>query len=483
MLLALHAAQLGAWEADLETGENFWHAGMAQLLGVPPQRAAVESKRFLEFVHPQDRSAVLSAFEAARRTMEPGRQWEADFRVVRADGVHRWFNSRGMTVVRADGRPCMVGIAQDITERKTWEERIAEQAQLLELSGDAIVVRAPEGRILSWNQGAEEMYGYRRDDAIGATMHELLRTEFPVPLREVDERLQREGRWSGELGHTRRDGTRIAVQTRWVLDRGGAGRSARVLETNTDITERKEAERRLRESEAALREADRHKDEFLATLAHELRNPLAPIRNAAQLLRLPGLDESRQRAIVDMLDRQVRQMVRLVDDLLEVGRITTGKLHLLRERVDLRAVIENAIEATRPAQMHRFSASLPPEPIVVDGDPVRLTQVASNLLGNAVKYTPQGQAIAIGLEARDGKAVVTLKDEGIGIAPDELPNLFEMFTQLNPELHRHHGGLGVGLALARVFVEMHGGTIAAHSEGTGKGARFVVRLPLAGPAP
>jgi PAS domain S-box-containing protein len=479
MLLALHAAHLGAWEADLATGENHWHAGMAQLLGVAPERAAEESRRFLEYVHPQDRPSVLAAFEAARRDRVPGRQWEADFRVVRADGVQRWFNSRGMTVRHDDGRACMVGVAQDITERKLWEERIAEQAKLIELSSDAIVVRTPEGRILSWNQGAEETYGFRREEAVGQVMHVLLRTEFPQPLDAIDRLLQHDGRWSGELVHTPREGRRIVVQSRWVLDRGGAGRAARVLETSTDITERKETEQRLRESEAALREADRRKDEFLATLAHELRNPLAPIRNAAQLLRQAGLEESRRRAVVDMLDRQVRQMVRLIDDLLEVGRITTGKIRLVSERLDLRDVIDHAIEAMHPDELHRFSASLPDRAIPVEGDPARLTQVFSNLLGNAVKYTPKGKAISIDAAVHGGEAWVTVRDEGIGIAADELPQLFEMFSQLDSNPQRGRTGLGVGLALARVFVEMHGGAIRAASEGSGKGSEFVVTLPLA----
>jgi PAS domain S-box-containing protein len=479
LTLALHAAHLGAWEIDLGTGENAWHAGMAELVGVAPERGAAEGRRFLDYVHPQDRAAIVSAFEEARRDVRPGARWEGDFRIVRADGVQRWLNSRGMTVIRDDGRACMVGCAQDITDRKLWEERIAEQAQLIDLASDAMVVRTPDGRILEWNQGAEEMYGYRREEAVGSTIHDLLHTEFPAPLADIEAALQHDGRWSGELRHTRRDGAHITVFARWVLERGGAGKSARVLETDSDITERAESERRLRESEAGLREADRRKDEFLATLAHELRNPLAPIRNAAQLLRDPHVDESRRRSVVDMLDRQVRQMVRLVDDLLEVGRITTGKLNLLREEVDLRAAIDQAIEATRPHDAHPFSATLPAEPILVDGDPARLTQVFSNLLGNAVKYTPRGKAIAIEACEGDGEAVVTVSDEGIGIAPDALMRLFEMFSQIDPHLHRHPGGLGVGLAVARVFVELHGGAIEAHSEGAGRGSRFVVRLPLA----
>ncbi len=480
MLLALHGAQLGAWETDLATGENYWHAGMAQLLGVAPERADAESRRFLEYIHPHDRADVPAAFEDARRNIEPGRQWEADFRVLRADGVQRWFNSRGMVVTHGDGRTCMVGVAQDITERKLWEERIAEQAKLIELSSDAIVVRTPEGRIITWNQGAEGMYGYRRDEAIGQVMHVLLQTDFPHSLDSIEQLLEHDGRWSGELVHTRRDGTRMVAQTRWVLDRGGAGRSARVLETNTDITERKEAERRLRESEATLRNADRRKDEFLATLAHELRNPLAPIRNAAQLLRQqPRIEEARQRAIVEMLDRQVRQMVRLIDDLLEVGRITTGKIRLVRERLDLRHAIEHAIEAMQPGEMHRFSIALPDRPIPIDGDPARLTQVFSNLLGNAVKYTPKGNAISIEARVNGREAVVRVCDGGTGLSSEELPRLFEMFGQLHPNPQSGHTGLGVGLALARIFVELHGGGIRAHSEGTGKGSEFVVTLPLA----
>ncbi len=479
LLVALHAAQLGAWETDLTTGENVWHEGMAHLLGVPADRAPAESKRFVEYVHPDDRAKVEAAYAEAVRAAQPGRMFDMDFRVIRMDGAVRWFNSRGMEIETADGQRRIVGVAQDITERKAWEEQLGEQAQLIELSHDAIVVRTLDARIRTWNSGAEQLYGFRRDEAVGAIMHHLLRTEFPAPLEEIEQQLVRDGRWSGELVHTRRDGTRVVVTTRWTLNRDVEGRPRHVLESNTDITERKAYERRLEETQAALHEADRRKNEFLATLAHELRNPLAPIRNAAQMLRQPSLGESRHRTAVDILERQVRHMVRLVDDLLDVGRITSGKLHLVRERVELASVIEHAIEASRPFDGHHFSVSLPPHPVYVDGDPVRLTQVFSNLLANAVKYTPKGAAIGMVGEERDGLVVVKVSDEGIGVAPEELARLFDMFAQVESPLHRLHGGLGVGLALARVFVELHGGSIEAHSEGSGKGTQFTVRLPIA----
>jgi signal transduction histidine kinase len=238
------------------------------------------------------------------------------------------------------------------------------------------------------------------------------------------------------------------------------------------------AERRA--AEEALREVDRRKDEFLATLAHELRNPLAPIRNSLYLLRMANTDASTQARAHEIIERQVQQMVRLVDDLLEVSRITTGKLELKREPVDLRKIATAALEAVEPVvreRHHRLEVKLPPPDMIIDADPIRLAQVFLNLLNNAAKFTHPGGHIQFILEVRNGEMIATVRDDGVGIAPDMIESMFEMFAQADRSLEKTTAGLGVGLSLSRRLVELHGGTIEAYSAGAGKGSEFTVRMP------
>lgn len=234
-------------------------------------------------------------------------------------------------------------------------------------------------------------------------------------------------------------------------------------------------------TEQALRDADRRKDEFLATLAHELRNPLAPIRNGLHILRLAGTDAAAQEQLVEMMDRQVSHMVRLVDDLLEVSRITRGKIELRKETVELAAVIRSAIENASPAieaAAHQLAISLPPTPVLLYVDPVRLTQVVANLLSNAAKYTEEGGQIWLTARQEEGQAVIAVRDTGTGIPAEMLPRVFDLFTQIDRTLGRAQGGLGIGLALVKSLIEMHGGSVAAHSDGPGRGSEFSVRLPI-----
>jgi two-component system CheB/CheR fusion protein len=266
--------------------------------------------------------------------------------------------------------------------------------------------------------------------------------------------------------------------TRWVAGYGKAFRDAarrvtHVIGVVIDITERKALEE-------GLREADRQKDEFLATLAHELRNPLAPIRYAADALR-PGISDALLRQVRGMVERQVAQMARLLDDLLDVSRITRNVVELRRERVDLAAVVAEVVEAARPAITdggYAFSLSLPASPVWVEGDRARLQQVTDNLLQNALKYTPAGGRIEIEVATGDERAVLRVRDSGIGLAPDMLPRMFRLFSQVHASPSSPPTGLGIGLAVVKRLVELHGGAVSVASDGLGQGALFTVQLPL-----
>jgi len=235
------------------------------------------------------------------------------------------------------------------------------------------------------------------------------------------------------------------------------------------------------QAEDALRLADRRKDEFLATLAHELRNPLGPIRAVVELIRLKQFDDPQVVWARGVLERQVGHVSRLVDDLLEISRVAEGKLELRIEHVDLSMAIQQAIESSRAlidASSHRLIANLPDVPLFLDVDPTRLSQIVQNVINNAAKYTPAGGTIHIDATREDEEVVISVRDTGIGIAPEHLPTIFGIFAQLAPGLSRSQGGLGIGLSLVRALVERHGGTVKAFSAGVGKGSEFVIRLPL-----
>jgi len=254
-----------------------------------------------------------------------------------------------------------------------------------------------------------------------------------------------------------------------------------ILTIAAAIHSRNQIEEALRKSEESLKESDRRKNEFLATLSHELRNPLAPIRNAVQILKAKGPRDPDLVWSRDLIEHQVGQMARLMDDLLDISRITSNKLELRKSRIDLASVVKNALDTSRPIideAGHELTVALSSEPLYLDADPVRLGQVFSNLLNNAAKYSREGGRIRLSAERRDNEVVVSVKDSGIGIAPEMLPHIFDMFTQAQPVLERSQGGLGIGLSLVKKLVEMHGGSIEARSDGPEKGSEFILRLPL-----
>jgi two-component system CheB/CheR fusion protein len=376
----------------------------------------------------------------------------------------------------------------DIDALRKNQEVLERQARLLEQAHEAVFARELNGMIVYWNRGAEFLYGYPREEACGRIAHELLGKSWDRQA-SLNEILQREGRWNGELEHRTRDGRDITVDSIQVLFQ--EGERSLVLETNRDVTERKRLEDALRRRVDELDAADRHKNQFLAMLAHELRNPLAPLRNAVQLLKSDRATETSNARAREVIDRQIGNMARLVDDLLDAARITRGQVQLRTQPLVLQEVLERSIENVRPlieTRKHRLGASVPPEPIRLTGDFTRLEQVFSNLLNNASKYTPTGGVVDVTVVTQpaqpDGcgaEAVVRVRDNGIGIPPELLPRVFDLFVQADQSLARSQGGLGIGLSLVRRLVEQHGGRVTASSAGTGRGSEFVVYLPLDGP--
>lgn len=357
--------------------------------------------------------------------------------------------------------------------RKETEERFR---LLFDSTSDGVWIHTLDGVIREVNDAYCAMSGYARAELQGMPIGTLEAVETPVDIADhMAKVIERGGHDRFESKHRRKDGSIFAVDiTALYLQRDG-----RMAIFVRDITERKQAEE-------SLREAARRKDEFIAILSHELRNPLAPIRYAVPLLQREQLAESGVRALA-VIDRQLGHLTRLVDDLLDVSRIATGKIELRRDHVTLGAVVTAAIEGASPAVAaghHTLKVAVPEEPVWLYADAARLAQVVANLLDNSAKYTPHGGRIELEAGQEDDHAFIRVHDSGVGISAEVLPSVFEMFHQGNTPFvsHKSEGGLGIGLALARRLIEMHDGAISAHSAGVGQGAEFVVRLPLARPA-
>jgi PAS domain S-box-containing protein len=366
-------------------------------------------------------------------------------------------------------------------KRREAETRFTEMVK--NVRDHSIFLTDPEGVITSWNVAAERIIGYAEAEAVGKHFSLIFTPEdvaAGTPRQELQQ-AREEGRAEDERWHVKKGGEQF-----WALGivtplSDAAGRLTGFSKILRDITERKRAHDLLRQQSEALKEADRRKDEFLAMLSHELRNPLAPIRNATQVIRLLGASDPNVRRSTEMVERHVQHMTRLVDDLLDVSRITSGKIKLQVEPVELAAVVARAVETTRPlidARKHQLRVSLPPEALRLEADPVRLGQVMANLLTNAAKYTEEGGRIGLTVEREGGAAVIRVRDNGVGIPRDKLASVFDVFTQVDRSLERSQGGLGVGLTLVKSLVEMHGGSVEAHSEGAGQGSEFIVRLPV-----
>jgi PAS domain S-box-containing protein len=400
---------------------------------------------------------------------------------VRKDGSRFWANVV-LTALRDPGGEVrgFSKITRDLSERRRAEESLRHSEErfrlLVEAVEDyAIFMLDPDGRVVSWNAGAERIKGYAAHEIIGKHFsvfypEDARRKKWP----EQELALAREhGRFEDEGPRLRKDGTTFwaNVVIAAVSERDGTLRG--FAKVTRDLTDRRRVE--------ALEEASRKTNEFLAMLAHELRNPLAPMANALKLLARAPTSDPTELWVREVLERQTGQMSRLVDDLLDVSRVTRAAMVLDRKPLDARKSLRNALDAARQwieEGRHRLILEIADERLEVDGDEVRLNQVFQNLLHNAAKYTPQGGEIRVAARREGDEAVISVRDSGVGMAPELVESAFEIFKQGSQSLDRPHGGLGVGLTLVQRLVHLHGGSVQARSEGPGKGAEFIVRLPL-----
>jgi PAS domain S-box-containing protein len=406
--------------------------------------------------------------------------------LIARDGTERPIDDSAAPMLDESGRPVgAVLVFRDMAERRRNEETRARLAAIVESSHDAIISKTLDGVIRTWNAGAERVFGYRAEEVVGRHITLLIP---PERMAEDEEQkiLARLAR--GELVdhyetvRMTKDGRRLDISLTVSPIRDPEGRIIGASKIARDVTERKQVEAALQEAAEALKEADRRKDEFLAVLSHELRNPLAPLRNGLQVMRLGADNPDLVGRTRDMMDRQLSHMVRLIDDLLDVSRISRNKMELRRSRVLLADVVGSAVETARPALEaagQELTVVLPPEPVSLDADLTRLAQVFGNLLNNSAKYTDRGGHIEL-TAIREGDQVrVSVSDDGIGIPDTALPGLFEIFSQVDRSIERSTGGLGIGLALVKGLVGMHGGTVEAASPGPGQGSTFTVTLPVA----
>ena len=408
--------------------------------------------------------------------------------LIAKDGAERPIDDSAAPIRSSKGEVAgVVLVFRDVTERRKAERALFESEErfrlLVEGTRDyAIFMLDQQGNIASWNTGAERIKGYKAEEIIGkhfSCFYPKEAVDRGWPEKEL-KMAAADGRFEDVGWRIRKDGSQFWADVVITALRDNASNLRGFSKITRDITERQQLERAKLQSEM-MADLNRRKDEFLAMLSHELRNPLSPILNAVGLLRLLKQQDPIQQQARAIIERQVEQLTHLVDELLEVSRITTGRIRLKQEHVDIRGIVQCAIETVRllvTQRKHELSVTLPPEPIWLFADSTRMEQVVVNLLTNAAKYTDDGGHIWLTVQQEGEEAVLRVRDTGVGIAPDLLPQIFDLFTQAERSLDRAHGGLGVGLTVVQRVAELHGGRVEAYSAGLGEGSEFIVRLPV-----
>jgi PAS domain S-box-containing protein len=471
------AAEIGTWVWDLRSNEFSADRNLAGLLGVGDEKQiSGEPRLWQRYIHPDDLPSVAAAESAAVRT---GVLRYTEFRIVRANGVVRWMAGRGRAQLDDSNVSIMLsGLLIDITPQKLAEQALRESERLYRAIGESIDfgvwVCGADGRNIYASESFLRLTGITQEQCSNFGWAKSLRPEdLQATMQAWTDCIQSGAPWYRENLILGADGHCHPVLAQGVAIRGDNGEITGWAGINLDIS-------RLKQTEDALREADRRKDEFLATLAHELRNPLAPIQHAVKILDTAASDAQQRVWAREVIARQTQRMALLLDDLLDVSRITSGRLDLKKEYLNLDSLVATAIETARPLienKRHKLEVQLPPEPMELEVDPLRLSQALSNLLTNAAKYTDAGGHITLIVSVGGDELRMTVRDNGIGLNPQAMPQLFEMFSQVQSAIDRAEGGLGIGLALVKGLVALHGGTVEAHSAGLGRGSEFTIRLP------